>query len=210
MVMAEQDWLASDDPEAMLLYLSPAASDRKLRLFACACCRRIWDLLPEGASRRAVETSERFADGEATADDLQRSWSAARRLVAGVEARVAGWNRLTAAEVEARDAARSGAWSAAHSVVADSDREERQAQCDLLRDIFQPFHPVAAQATWLTPEVTELARVMYRERTLDRMPALADALEKAGCRDEAVLAHCGGPGPHVRGCWVLDLLTART
>jgi hypothetical protein len=207
--MTEQEWLAASDPESMLLYLTAAASDRKLRLFACACCRRIWDLLPEGACRRAVEASERFADGEINADDLQRSWLAARRLVASAVARVSGWDRLTAAEMEARDAARSGAWSAAHSVVADTALEERQAQSELLRDIFHPFHALAPQSAWLTPEVTALAQEMYRERTFDRMPVLADALTKAGCQDSAILAHCRGPGPHVRGCWVVDLLTGR-
>jgi hypothetical protein len=35
---------------------------------------------------------------------------------------------------------------------------------------------------------------------------LGDALEEAGCSDEEILAHLRGPGPHVRGCWVVDLL----
>jgi hypothetical protein len=207
--MTEEEWLASNAPDFLLTYLTAAASDRKLRLFACACCRRVWDLLPEGASRRAVEASERFADGEIDANELQRNWLAARRLVASDEARLGGWNRLTAAEMEARDAARSGAWSAAHSVVADTDREERQVQCCLLRDIFHPFYKRSPLATWLTQEVNELAEAMYGERTFDRMSALADALAKAGCDDAVVLAHCRGPGPHVRGCWVVDLLTGR-
>jgi hypothetical protein len=94
-------------------------------------------------------------------------------------------------------------------VVADTDPGERQAQCDLLRDIFHPFHAIAPLAAWLTPEANELAQEMYRERAFERMPALADALAQAGCHDPAVLAHCRGPGPHVRGCWVIDLLTGR-
>jgi hypothetical protein len=207
--MTQQEWLECNTPDVMLTYLTAAASDRKLRLFACACCRRIWDLLPEGPSRRAVEASERFADGEIDGDDLQRNWAAVRRLVAGDEARVGGWNRLTAAEMEARDASRSGAWSAAHSVVADSSHDERSVQCDLLRDIFDPFHPLAVQSDWLTEEVKALTEAMYRERVFDRMPALADALTKAGCQDAGILAHCRGAGPHVRGCWVIDLLTSR-
>ena len=72
--MTEAEWSASENPEVMLEFLTAAASDRKLRLFACACCRQIWDWLPEGPSRRAVEASERFADGEITADELQRAW----------------------------------------------------------------------------------------------------------------------------------------
>ena len=38
------------------------------------------------------------------------------------------------------------------------------------------------------------------------MPILADALQDAGCDNEDILSHCRGEGPHVRGCWVLDLL----
>ena len=38
------------------------------------------------------------------------------------------------------------------------------------------------------------------------MPVLADALEDAGCVDEALLAHCRASGAHVRGCWAVDLL----
>ena len=54
--MTEGEWLASDDPEAMLLFLSGRqASDRKVRLFGCACVRRAWGLLVDGHSRAAVE-----------------------------------------------------------------------------------------------------------------------------------------------------------
>jgi hypothetical protein len=207
--MTEAEWLACSAPDLMLTYLTAAASDRKLRLFACACCRHIWDLLPEGASRRAVEDSERFADGELSLEELQRSWSAARQLVAHDQARVGGWNRLTEAEMEARDTARSGAWSAAHSVVADSNHDDRHFQCDLLRDIFQPFHPLALQKLWLTDKVNALAGAIYTDRGFERMPALADGLADAGCTNAAILSHCRAAGLHVRGCWVVDLLTGR-
>jgi hypothetical protein len=50
---------------------------------------------------------------------------------------------------------------------------------------------------------------MYDDRTFDQMPALADELEKAGCDNLDVLGHCRGPGPHVRGCWILDAVLQR-
>ena len=68
--MTEAEWLACDKPERMLRFLEGAASDRKLRLFGCACCRRVWHLFGDGVSRGAVEIAERFADGGASSGDL--------------------------------------------------------------------------------------------------------------------------------------------
>jgi hypothetical protein len=87
----------------------------------------------------------------------------------------------------------------------------RLAQCDLLRDLIgNPFRPVAVASAWLTPTVRALAQGVYEERAFDRLPILADALEEAGCADPDLLGHLRGPGPHVRGCWAVDLLSAKT
>ena len=40
-------------------------------------------------------------------------------------------------------------------------------------------------------------------------PRLADSLVKSGCADHEILDHCRGPGPHVRGCWVSDLVLGK-
>ena len=63
--MTESQWQASRDPQAMLTFLRSRGgfSPRKARLFACACCRRIWPLLEFQEGRKAVEVGERFADG---------------------------------------------------------------------------------------------------------------------------------------------------
>jgi len=50
---------------------------------------------------------------------------------------------------------------------------------------------------------------MYEAREFSAMPILADALQDSGCDNEAVLTHCRGPGPHVRGCWVVDLVLGK-
>jgi hypothetical protein len=94
---------------------------------------------------------------------------------------------------------------------------EAHVHCGLLRDVFgNPFRPVTLDANGLTPAVRTLARAAYEDRALpsgelDRqcLAVLADALEEAGCTDVQLLGHLRGPGPHVRGCWPLDLLLAK-
>jgi hypothetical protein len=77
----------------------------------------------------------------------------------------------------------------------------------MLREIIgNPFRPIACVPSWRTSAVLALARAMYEDRRFDDMPLLADALEEAGCTEEAILKHCRDPGEHVRGCWVVDLI----
>jgi hypothetical protein len=81
---------------------------------------------------------------------------------------------------------------------------------DLLRDIFgNPFNTRGMDLDWLScnqGSVRQLAQVVYGERLWEDLPVLADALEEAGCDNADILGHLRGPGPHVRGCWAVDLL----
>jgi hypothetical protein len=92
-----------------------------------------------------------------------------------------------------------------------SGESESKQQCNLLRDIFGPlpFRPVAIDRACLTSTVTALATAIYETRDLTRLPILADALQDAGCDNGDILEHCCQPGPHVRGCWALDLLLGK-
>jgi hypothetical protein len=82
------------------------------------------------------------------------------------------------------------------------------AGCDLLREVLgNPFRPVSTDPSWLTSRVVSHAEGIYAERAFDRLPILADVLQDAGCKNAAVLAHCRGP--HVRGCWVIDLVLGK-
>ena len=95
---------------------------------------------------------------------------------------------------------------------------ERIEQTRILRDIVgNPFRSAVvvdrAWLTWRGSVAAQLALAAYEERrlpegTLDpaRLAVLADALEDAGCTDAALLGHLRGPGPHVRGCWAVDLV----
>jgi hypothetical protein len=90
-----------------------------------------------------------------------------------------------------------------------------------LRDIFgnrfRPPPPVSpAVLNWNDGTVRRLAEGIYQERrmpegTLDsaRLSILADALLDAGCDDEELIQHCRSAGPHVRGCWAVDLILGK-
>lgn len=106
-------------------------------------------------------------------------------------------------------------WTSADDDAAMRTMEsERPKQLHLFRDVFcNPLRPVSLKRTWLTwndRTVVKLAQFVYEDRAFDKMGLLADALEDAGCTDADILTHCRGAGPHVRGCWVVDLLLGKT
>jgi hypothetical protein len=204
--MTEQEWLECTDPQKMLEFLHRKKSRRKQRLFACACCRLIWDEMPVEWCR-AIEVNERFADGTATKEELQKAAAAGSRYV--------GYVRSAQAPSFACDTTHSShlmTWNvAAH--VADTDRsihknERAQSrEADFLRDIFVPFRKLKPlPRAWRTSTVTAVARAIYEDRRFADLPILADALEEAGCSDADILAHLRSGGDHVRGCWPLDLV----
>jgi hypothetical protein len=225
--VTEAEWLACQDPEALV---PPAAGNRPLRLFVCACGRQLWHLLTDARSRRAVQIGERFADGLASEDERAAAWEkgsqavritvygtpdhgAARAALNAVHAKVRVCVRETitltiaAAGEDARQAvpeserSQAGGWQAREAARADM----RATLCALLRDIFDnPFRPTPAAPCWRTSDVIALARGIYDGRHFEDMAILADALEEAGCADEHVLSHCRQGGRHVRGCWLLD------
>ena len=84
------------------------------------------------------------------------------------------------------------------------------AALPLLRCLFgNPFRPVTFSPAWRTATAVSLARRMSEARDFSAMPILADALQDAGCDSDEVLTHCRGPGPHVRGCWIVDLVLGK-
>jgi hypothetical protein len=80
----------------------------------------------------------------------------------------------------------------------------------LFQDIAgSPFRRVELAPGWRTEASVGLARGICADLVFDLLPVLADALEDAGCADSDILAHCRGDGPHVRGCWVVDLVLGK-
>jgi hypothetical protein len=87
----------------------------------------------------------------------------------------------------------------------------RARQAELVRDIFPPpERGPGCPPEWRTSTVVLLARQMDASGAYDALPILADALQDAGCADEAVLGRCRAPsGVHCRGNWVVDLVLER-
>jgi hypothetical protein len=229
--MTEQEWREQENPKQLLEFLGKkrAISDRKWFLFAACCCRRIWPLLTDPRCRRAVELLEQGLDGGGGMREARRLAEEALHESEGY-GKFAPWEALRKGEARTRVGA--AAISAARAVAVtvapvgvNGDQKtfeaERRHQCDLLRDVFgNPFRPLPALdpawLVWQEGTVPRLARAAYENRDLPSgsldnslLSILADALEEAGCSNAEILEHLRSPGPHARGCFVLDAIMAR-
>jgi hypothetical protein len=218
--MKEKAWLACTDPRKMLAHLGGAPSDRKLRLFSCACCRRAWGFAKDRRLEPLLLLFEGLADG--TVRDRRRG-PARERCYKITQADVGDSQHCLAWEMwggmrssfirEDNDLGESAA--AAFGYGAGRGPEfypakaaERTEQARLVREIFgNPFRPVAFEPAWRTDTVLALARQMYESREFGAAPILADALQDAGCPHTELLDHLRAlDGVHSRGCWALDLV----
>lgn len=215
--MTEAEWLACTEPGLLLEFLRHKVSARKLRLFACSWCRQVWKELHHEDSRNAIEITEQYADGLVEKEGFGRARYAAQEVMfAGVPlAWKAAW---IASWADAWDAATEVSRWAEWDWLGDSEADRLlEKQAAVLRCIVDnPFRDARRELGWLTPTVTALAYAAYDQRQLPsgalesvRLAVLSDALEDAGCTDAELLAHLRSPGPHVRGCWALDLITGK-
>lgn len=221
--MTETEWLSCTDPTQMLTFARGKASPRKLRLFAAACCRRIWEYM-DSFGQQATELAEQFADETTTRQVLVRhrrqysgpsqecslaalaairdnAWAAAAfagGYAAGEWASVSTGYRPTGTDP----------WPSLPQSWRDRVAEEKAVQTQIARCIFGCLfkHDCICRET---QEVCLLARSVYEEPAFDRLSTLAEALEETGCTEAGILNHCRSPGPHVRGCWVVDLLLGK-
>jgi hypothetical protein len=176
----------------------------------------------EEQNRNAVDVAERWADGPVP--------KAQRRAVTVGTVKVvdsACWTLLTASAFEAAShgsryaaydeiTATEGTWhnSSPPAACLLAHQVELAAQACLLRDIFhypsrtQFSVPLMALIS-KDRAVPRIAERIYAERRFEDLPILADALEDAGCDNPDLLSHLRGPGPHVRGCWALDLILGK-
>ncbi len=218
-IETEADWLEADYPPRMIRFLSERVTDRKEHLLAAACFRRVWRLLVTQRSQQAVEAFEQYVDGTVTAEQLaeakEEAWQSSSEIPNPEGNNLPEQQALAAIGLSAdlidlvMRVAEATAWEKLGPGGVGSGPEER-AQSVLIRDIFSnPFRPVVFDPRWQSETVVALATGIYAERAFDRMPILADALEEAGCNHADILTHCRGDGPHVRGCWVVDLVLGK-
>jgi hypothetical protein len=220
--MDETKWASARSHVPMLSYLRGGlkitltkAGRRRLRLFACAAVRRVWGLLTDPRSRAAVETAEALAEG--LSDEEQRAhahmeaWGAVfdtpQMEFERVNAAAAAWATCRAVAWDTRSAARQ---ALAAEAGPRPTREVAALYVALLREVFgDPFRPVALEPAWVKwnrGALRGMAEAIHQERAYERLAVLADALEDAGCGNADLIGHLRAPGPHVRGCWALDLL----
>lgn len=225
--MTEAEWLACTDPQKMLKFLRRKANDRRLRLFACGCCRQIWKDLTLKSVRQAVEIAESYADGTVADKELKQAHTKGVIACTGMLHR--GTAKMLNDPAYAIKMCRMGlAVNTAHDAPFQigqldwlwKDNFLKSISPVLLRCVIgNPFRALPPKKgnqqwkdklrAWLTPTVKRLAEAIYEDRAFSRMPDLADALEKAGCHDLDILVHCRQPGEHVRGCWVMDLVLGK-
>jgi hypothetical protein len=227
-LMTRQQWLAHSDPLLLLDSLG-SANDRRLWLFVCACCRMIPEIAINDQACVALDWAEACAAGRFDRGQLEARWQrglpptgdpeadAALQVAlfstgpSGQTMALAAFRLATVARRRAAEfAGRHPARRAERRAVGRWRRILRQQQGELLRCILpNPYGPIAVepvQSVRRDHRVLAMVRAIYDERLFADVPILADALEDAGYHDPEVLAHSRGPGPHARGCWVLELL----
>jgi hypothetical protein len=217
--MTEAEWLRSTDPEVICWNGDAKRSERKWRLIALAWCSRCPP--PRTQVSRWLDTLlTQFVDD-----------CSLKEKVASARYQMQQWNMLSVYEDEmlytslinaTHPDARTGLGQLMRDVrqFLNSHRNRRRrseigrnwlAWCADIRCIVgNPLRPVAFDPRWRTADVLGVARGVYEERAFDRLPVLMDALLDAGCDNADVLDHCRSPGPHVRGCWVVDLILGKT
>lgn len=242
--MTEEDWLKCRKPDIMLRFLLARASPpgqgwlsravslvsrswvrrrlRKLRLFICACYRRIGN-----GSRleveRFVQLYERYAEGLVPYQAVNEAWLAAREVWGPADGAEWVWvdsegNDLELDRIEWHNwnSPQSGSWEdwywanelaeeACQTVPGSDWVKEGNAQCDLLRHLFgNPFGPSPKHAPW-SLAVSQLVESLSQGEACSF--ALHDALLEAGHPDLA--EHFQKEERHPNGCWAMDLLLGK-
>lgn len=196
--MSDEKLVSLEELAAMLDSVASDASERKLRLFAVACCRiseRPWS----EAELSVIEAHEARLDGRISDQEwFELYLTAGASQLPGAIQNLLAPDPLTAAKRLSLGPFR----------IAESSDEVkmRAAFREIMGDLLAP---VAFDPEWRTSTVLQLAHGIYSEQAFDRMPILADALMDAECNNPDVLDHCRSSNTHLRGCWVIDQILGK-
>ena len=222
-MMTEAEWLTSTDPERMYEVVAETAfchkwphherTERKRAFFGTACCRLVWPwIVVDERCRRVVEYNECQFDHPAPGHETDEFYLGAKYAAEHPDNETPLLQQLAANLVYDSDDPRSVIGYLVRSFeewLAPVERARLVA--DIMRDIVgNPFRPVSFDPSWGTSSVLALAQGIYVDRAFDRLPILADALEDAGCDHPDLLGHLRSGGPHVRGCWAVDLILGKS
>jgi hypothetical protein len=226
--MTETEWDGCTSYLRRLGYLHRQGSDRKWRLFACACCRRVWDRFPDPCNRDLVTAVEKHVDGDLEDQALEETLVASSAREWEFHDQPGFWFAKDLGRGYYKATPSQSAIGVAVRILVLAGREHRReaeeaGQAALFADIFgNPFRPPAplpaGMLAWNDGTVRRIAQAVYEERSLpegtldgERLAVLADALEDAGLTDKQVLGHLRRPGGvHVRGCFVVDLMLGKS
>jgi hypothetical protein len=217
--MTEEEWLGGSDAMKSLVFLRRRLDPRTLRhpfgLFRDYRLRRRVRLFAGQVAflsymRRGQhpEVPEWDSEWFYIQDDIER-WSEDRlrheHLVGESYIFIGGFEGLISRSLEVWRSPWTEAARALGFLGKRADSCTGSEACSLLSDIFgNPFRPVVFSKIWRTDSAVSLAQKMYESYDFSLMPLLADLLQDAGCDNPQILEHCRGPGPHVRGCFVVD------
>jgi carbon storage regulator CsrA len=210
-VSGEQEWLRGERAWELLWFVRERTSERKWWLLALAAwqtgCFRATRKLATSRSRDTAgyQALRRRAEGDRSAEVVGlcspfRDWLITSAVAEGDVERAAC----------IRDAYSGLSPQAAYELAREAVSFLQDKGGPILHELFgNPFRPVRIASVWRTPDVLTLAGAMEVSDDFDAMPALADALEEAGCIDPAVLGHCRQAEPHAAGCWLIDAILGR-
>lgn len=221
--MTEEEWQTGDSSGLMIEHvkrvarLLPKVRGRKYRLVAVAMVRELLggETMPDLGLVPVLDAVERWCDDRCTLADVEKVIGATV-LPARASARPNLWQLGGAlGETDSYSCLRGVARLTQSGLGPSAPGSLRPAfslgQCRVIREVFgNPFRPVAFSPDWRTDTAASLARQMYDAREFSAMPILADALQDAGCDNDAILNHCRDTSlTHVRGCWVIDFVLGK-